>query len=228
MTPEQVREMPNRDCILLIEGMKPIYDRKNRPFATSIWKEAEAAAGVNGYTHPVRVIHDKDKDVYKTVECEKKIRMIDKDEEAFYRNAAKTDKNIHFFNLDNDVFLYLNLDDQPIPTMEELQEIVCNSKKNDVSSINEPADVKRKMKARTSNKEDVEIKDSKSRDNWNLQGTVLECIHKYAEYLTHEEMDIILQCMQIGLSERQIKHIMKLSDPENMKKYQKIYSLCKK
>ena len=62
MTPEQVREMPNRDCILLIEGMKPVYDRKNRPFATGFWKEAEAAAGPNGYTHPVRVIHDQEEE----------------------------------------------------------------------------------------------------------------------------------------------------------------------
>lgn len=131
MTPEQVREMPNRDCILLIEGMKPIYDRKNRPFATSIWKEAEAAAGINGYTHPVRVIHDKDKDVYKTVECEKKIMMIDKDEETFYRNAAKTDKSIHLFDLDNEEFLYLNWDEEKPLTLEELQNIVKTSEKRD-------------------------------------------------------------------------------------------------
>ena len=85
MTPEQVCEMLNRDCILLIEGTKPVYDLKNRPFKTEFWKEAEVAARPDGYRHPIRVIHDPEKDVYKTVNCDEKLIMIDKEEEAFYK-----------------------------------------------------------------------------------------------------------------------------------------------
>ena len=79
MTPEQVREMPNRDCIIMIEGMKPVYDRKNRPFAEEFWKEAEAAAGLYGYTHPVRVIHDREKDIYPN---EREVIVIDNELEV--------------------------------------------------------------------------------------------------------------------------------------------------
>ena len=150
MTPEQVREMPNHDCILLIEGRKPVYDRKNRPFHTRIWKEAEAAAGPDGYTHPVRVIHDKEKDVYKTIDCEEKILMIDKEEEEFYRNAAKTDKSIHIFDMDEEEFLYLNWDEQKPLTPEELQAIVRQSQKRDVSGLEVPEDVKRAEESRKS------------------------------------------------------------------------------
>lgn len=216
MTPEQVREMPNRDCILMIEGMRPVYDRKNRPFNTSVWKEAEALAGKHGYTHPVRVIHDKEKDVYKTVDCEEKILMIDKEEEEFYRNAAKTEKTIHIFDMDEEEFLYLNWDEQKPPTMEELQAMIRDSRKRDVSDMEEPEDVK-KAEASPDKPEEEEALD--------LSGSLTDCLVRYAGKLPEEKMKMILKSMEEGLSEDQIKRLFLLKDPEEMEMYRSIYHL---
>ena len=224
MTPEQVREMPNRDCILLIEGMKPIYDHKNRPFNTRLWKEAEAAAGKNGYTHPVRVIHDKEKDVYKTVDCEEKILMIDKEEEEFYRNAAKTDKTIHIFDLDEEEFLYLNWDERKPLTAEELQAIVRDSKKKDISGMEPPEDVAGKTEKEVGSK-DPEPEEEK---RWDLSGSISDCIKRYAGRLTGEEIDVILKGLDSGLSDMQIRHLFTLADAEQMEKYRKRYEMQKR
>ena len=214
-----VREMPNRDCILLIEGMKPIYDRKNRPFATKVWKDAEAAAGANGYTHPVRVIHNKEQDVYKTVDCEKKIVLVDKEEEAFYRDAAKTDKSIHFFDLDNEEFLYLNWDEEKPITPEELKEIVRTSKKRDVSAMEEPEDVSREdNSARDGEKNEI-------KDNLDLSGSVLDCIKRHADRLSDKEIEIILECMQNSIDDRLVKKLFTLRNVTEMETYKKLYLL---
>ena len=213
MTPEQVREMPNRDCILLIEGMKPVYDRKNRPFSTTFWKEAEAAAGKNGYTHPVRILHDKERDVYKTIDCEEKILLIDKDDEEFYRNAARTDENIHFFDMDQEEFLYLNWDEQQPLSLEELQQMVKDSKKMDVSSMEEPEDVR---KAENSQPDPVSV-------DWDLSGSLVECLKRYAGSFSNEKREFLLQCLEEGLSERQIKRLLPLRTMEEMKLYRRIF-----
>ena len=182
MTPEQVREMPNRDCILLIEGMKPVYDRKNRPFSTAFWKEAEAAAGKNGYTHPVRILHDKERDVYK----------IDMDQEEF---------------------LYLNWDEQQPLSLEELQQMVKDSKKTDVSSMEEPEDVR---KAENSQPDPVSV-------DWDLSGSLVECLKRYAGSFSNEKREFLLQCLEEGLSERQIKRMLPLRTMEEMKLYRRIF-----
>ena len=213
MTPEQVREMPNRDCILLIEGMKPVYDRKNRPFSTTFWKEAEAAAGKNGYTHPVRILHDKERDVYKTIDCEEKILLIDKDDEEFYRNAARTDENIHFFDMDQEEFLYLNWDEQQPLSLEELQQMVKDSKKMDVSSMEEPEDVR---KAENSQPDPVSV-------DWDLSGSLVDCLKRYAGSFSNEKREFLLQCLEEGLSERQIKRLLPLRTMEEMKLYRRIF-----
>ena len=210
--PEQIREMSNKKCILLIEGMRPLYDLKYRPFRTSAWKEAEKAAGAKGYVHPVRVIHDKEKDVYKTVDCEKKILLIDKEEESFYRSAAKTDKSIHFFDMDNEEFLYLNWDEENPSTQEDLSKIVRDSLKRDVSTLEEPDDVKKR-----------EHKDNSMLDEMDLSGTVFDCLKRYARQLPEKKLKIILQCMEEGLTEVQIKRLFTIKDEKTVEMYRRIY-----
>ena len=224
MTPEQVGEMPNRDCILMIEGMKPVYDRKNRPFNTRIWKEAEAAAGKTGYTHPVRVIHDKKRDVYKTIDCEEKILMIDKEEEEFYRNAAKTDQSILIFEMDEEEFLYLNWDEQKPPTIEELEALVRDSNKKDVSDMEEPEDVK-KFSDET---EKVKISAGGTgleagEEAWDLSGSMADCLKRYADKLSEEKMQILLKGMEDGLSESQLKQMLIMKDTQDMERYRRIF-----
>ena len=58
MTPGQISRMPKNDCILFLKGERPIYDKKNWPFNTEVFKEAEKIAGQNGYKNPVYVSYD--------------------------------------------------------------------------------------------------------------------------------------------------------------------------
>ena len=51
----------------------------------------------------------------------------------------------------------------------------------------------------------------------------MECIRRYTDQLTREELNIILQSMQDGLSECQIKRIMVLPDQKAMDSYRKIF-----
>ena len=43
MTPGQISRMPKNDCILFLKGERPIYDKKNWPFNTEVFKEAESS-----------------------------------------------------------------------------------------------------------------------------------------------------------------------------------------
>jgi len=224
LKPEQVREMPNKDCIILVEGEKPLYDRKNRPFHTEIWKEAQKAAGKNGYRHPVRVLHDKEKDIYKTVQCEEKILMIDKEEEQFYRNAAKTDKSIHIFDLGEEEFLYLNWDEQKPASLEELQNLVRDSKKNDVSHLDPPLDVMTNSEIKDEERPEVPV----NKAHWDLSGTILDCFKKYAEQMPEKEIDLILQCMEEGIPEWQIKTVFRQNSIKEMERLHRIFSSLNK
>lgn len=222
MTPEQVRELPNNRVILLAEGLRPIYDMKNRPFHTAVWKEAEQLAGKHGYTHPIRVVHDEENDVYKTIDCEKKIMMIDKDEEQFYRNAEKTDKRIHIFDIDEEEFLYLNWDEPEQPTIGELQKMVQESQKNDVSKMGIPEDAK----GDTTQAEKPDPAE-KSQAVWDLSGSIIDCVKRYADQLTEEEMNVIIQSMEDGVADEDIKKYFALHDAAKMERYHRAFQFTK-
>ena len=220
MTPEQVRELPGNRVILLIEGLRPIYDFKNRPFKTRKWREAEELAGEHGYTHPVRVIHDEEKDIYKTVDCEQKILMIDKAEEQFYQNAAKTDKRIHIFDLDEEAFLYLNWDEPEQPSLEELQKMVQESQKRDVSQREVPDDAR--------DSEESGGQAAGKPEEWDLSGTIFDCIKRYSTRLKPNELDVILQSLEDGIAESEIKKYFATHDARKMDQYRKAYLFAKR
>ena len=220
MTPEQVRELPCNRVILLIEGLRPIYDFKNRPFKTRKWREAEELAGEHGYTHPVRVIHDEEKDIYKTVDCEQKILMIGMDLEQFYQYAAKTDKRIHIFDLDEEAFLYLNWDEPEQPSLEELQKMVQESQKRDVSQRKVPDDAR--------DSEESGGQAAGKPEEWDLSGTIFDCIKRYSTRLTPNELDVILQSLEDGIAESEIKKYFATHDAGKMDQYRKAYLFAKR
>ncbi len=49
MTPGQISRMPKKRLHPVPKGERPIYDKKNWPFNTEVFKEAEKIAGQNGY-----------------------------------------------------------------------------------------------------------------------------------------------------------------------------------
>ena len=144
--------------------------------------------------------------------------MVDKEEESFYRSAARTDSSIHFFDLDNEEFLYLNWNEASPPNQEELEKIVKESRKRDVSAWEEPDDVIQ---------EDTEEKQDHSYE-MDLTGTVSDCLRRYAPRFSEEKVNIILQCMEDGLEEKQIKRLFFIDNEKTLEMFRRIYVTAKR
>lgn len=118
MTPEQVKRMPPTECIVFIESRPPVYDRKATPFdkpdygfvATDFLKKRYSEAlGLGEYEHPVHTVYDPIHFRYITVEQEKRLQVVTKQEDIeSFQEAAKNDPRILTCNIDETELLYLN------------------------------------------------------------------------------------------------------------------------
>ena len=231
MTPGQVREMPKTDCILFIEGLKPIYDRKALPFYTQPWLESEKLAGEHGYTNPVRVIYNPKNRIYKTIRSEEKIKALTKREFEFFKEAEKTDTSIKNFEVDAEEFLYLNWHERPHPSDEELAAMVREMSKRDVSAMEAPPDVvKERERKSINNANRSEQKKSRNtvlkfstKEKWDLSGSILDCLLRYADRLSEEELEEIIGGIEDGLSDQQIKEYFSLQDVEKMSQFRRMF-----
>ena len=157
MTPGQVSRMPKDDCILFMEGYRPIYDKKNWPFHTKEFQQAERAAGKQGYTNPVRIIYNEKTGQYKTLEGEEKLRILSEE----IRNMIE------------------NIPQKDITEMEPLE---------DVYPLLEEEDYDR---------------ESEEKKPWDMSGSVVDCLLRYAEQLSAEEIEEIIGGMEDGLSNKE-------------------------
>lgn len=221
MTPAEVKRMPRKDCIIFLEGQYPIYDTKNLPFNTERWKDSEALAGKGGYKHPVRVVYDEKTMTYRTIEAQTPIQFLTKEEVAFYKNAEKTDRSIKVFEMNEDDFLYLNWRSEPPMTEDEIENIFYQAEKQRrlrEESNRVPKDVRL---------QDIELKDKKKQGSvkekkWDLTGSIYECIKRYADCLDSNQINEIIEGMEAGLSEKQIKSYFGLP-AEKMSQYRRAY-----
>ena len=55
---------------------------------------------------------------------------------------------------------------------------------------------------------------------YDLSGSILECMERYADQLSQEQKEMIVECLEKGLTEEQIKRLMFRSVDE-MKNYQR-------
>ena len=231
MTPGQVREMPKTDCILFIEGLKPIYDKKALPFHTQPWLESEKLAGEHGYTNPVRVIYNPKNRTYKTIRSEEKIKALTKREFEFFKEAEKTDTSIKTFEVDAEEFLYLNWHERPHPSDEELAAMVQEMSKIDVSGMEPPSDVVKERERKTAkNAKQNGQKKSKNnvlkfstKEKWDLSGSILDCLLRYANRLSEEELEEIIGGIEDGLSDQQIKEYFSLHDVNKMSQFRRMF-----
>ncbi|MEE1229225.1 MAG: hypothetical protein U0K57_09695 [Lachnospiraceae bacterium] len=73
------------------------------------------------------------------------------------------------------------------------------------------------------------MKESKKEDGeWDLSGSILECMKRYGKYLSDSEMEVILQSLEDGIGEDDIKTFFALHDIEKMRKYRKAFLFSKK
>jgi len=209
MTPGEVRRMSRQNCILFIEGQYPIFDKKALPFDTPRWKESERLAGKDGYKHPVQVVYNPKTMTYKTLQPKADIQFLEKDELKFYKEAEKINSQIKVFEMDEEDFLYLNWNKEKKLTEKEIMDLAQKVKRQ-TQEMHE-----------NSSREELQEGNDKEKD-WNLSGSLYECILRYADQLSEEQLNQILVGMENGLSEEQVKSYFKLS-VEKMNQYRRAY-----
>lgn len=209
MTPGEVRRMSRQNCILFIEGQYPIFDKKALPFDTPRWKESERLAGKDGYKHPVQVVYNQKTMTYKTLQPKADIQFLEKDELKFYKEAEKTNSQIKVFEMDEEDFLYLNWNKEKKLTEKEIMDLAQQ--------------VKRQTQERDENglMEELQGENDQAKD-WDLSGSLYDCILRYADQLSEEQLNEILLGMENGLSEEQVKAYFGFS-AEKMSKYRRAY-----
>lgn len=212
MTPAEVRRMSRKDCLIFIEGQYPIFDRKAIPFRTKRWMEAEKLAGKNGYRHPVEVVFDEETRSYITVQQKEKIEFLTKEEKEIYRQLAKTDENLHYWEVDADAFLYMNFR-RPQPTEEEIEQIFQKAKRE--------KDALRQLQ-NTEEELPEDIRAMLQQEKPDLSGSVIECIERYQKELSAEQKEILINSLVLGLTEKQVKNMF-FQPKERMEKLQKAY-----
>ena len=228
MTPAAVKRMSRKDCILFIEGQYPVFDQKAIPFQTPRWKEMEKLAGEDGYHHSVKVIFDEEQRTYFTIETKKQIQFLSKEQSEAYKEMAKKDDTIYYREIDKEAFLYLNFRKYPKPTEEEITkafQVECQVRKERVDLLKQqelPEDVKlyQEMEGQESTEEE---KDTNKQEK-DLSGSILDCMERYHTILSREQKEIIIESLEKGLTEEQVKHLM-FYPAEKMYQYQRAFLL---
>ena len=203
MTPGEVKRLDRKKCLIFMEGQYPILDWKNLPFETPEWKESERLAGKEGYKHPVRVVYNPKTMTYRTIRNESKFQAIDKKDVAFYKEAEKTDNSIKVCEVNEEEFLYLNFNVEPKPTEEELIQMLIQNRNEMEESKEKPESNNSKVPKFGTNKKNTDTK----QDEWNLSGSIEQCIIRYASRLNGEQINQILLGLEQGLTDEQVKFL---------------------
>ena len=222
MTPGEVKRLDRKKCLIFMEGQYPIMDWKNLPFNTEVWKESERLAGKEGYKHPVRVVYNPKTMTYRTILNKSKFQVIDKKDLEFYKEAEKTDKSIKVCEVNEEDFLYLNFDANPKQTEEELMQMLEKARTEMSGSEKE------KYNSEVQLTEDSQFNENivnvpnfgTQKEEWNLSGTIEQCIIRYASKLDGNQMNEILLGLEEGLTDEQVKSYFKLP-ADQMKQYRR-------
>ena len=217
MTPGQISRMPKNDCILFLKGERPIYDKKNWPFNTEVFKEAEKIAGQNGYKNPVYVSYDERNKKYITTRFESRLNYISKEEFTFFEEKAKEDSSIQTFQIDEEAFLYLNFNETPQPSLRELEKMV---KEIQVAEVNEEEEEEEKE---TDQQPDM----LQDREQWDLSGDIIDCFRRYSSELSPEEQEEIIKGVEEGLTDQDVKRYFTLVGAEKMRQYRRVLMVAK-
>ena len=220
MTPEQVKRMPPTECIVFIESRPPVYDRKAIPFdkpdygfvATDFLKKRYSEAlGLGEYEHPVHTVYDPIHFRYITVEQEKRLQVVTKQEDIeSFQEAAKNDPRILTCNIDETELLYLNWNRRKC-SVEEVQQIFMQTieaekrKMEDLKGLSVLQDVDG---GEIILPKPVEEKSDKT--GWNMDCSLREILSEHWNDLSQIEQEEICIDLASDLNETQIKEILHL------------------
>lgn len=220
MTPEQVKRMPQTECIVFLEGRPPVYDRKAFPFdrpavgytAEKFFKDRYAKALALGpYEHPVHTVYDPVHFKYITVEREKTLQIIeDEDEIRTYLEAAKRDPDIYMFDIDEKDILYLSWG-QPERTKEEVEQLLREALTAQNRRIEELKGLS--VLQEVDGVPEFGTQDTRQTDksSWEIESSLKSLLDKYWSELPLEEQEEICLALDDGLTEAQICKLMYLS-----------------
>lgn len=210
MTPQEVKRMSRKDCIVFIEGQPPLFDKKALPwiYQKKEYEEAMKLKGEKGYVHPVKTVYDEETMTYRTITERKTLQILGKEDVSFYKRAAETDKSIRIVEIDEKDFLYMNFKNKEISD-EEIEKMYYME---DAEKFTEHEEIP----------EDVISGDIRGKENWDLSGTIYDCLKRYAEQLSDEELEEIILGLENGLEDRQIKEYMILP-VHKMRQYRRLF-----
>ncbi len=207
MTPEEVKRLSRKKCIVFLEGERPIIDWKIRPFDR---KEFILAKQLGSYENSVKVVFDEKTMTYRTITSKSSFKVLSPEEVDFYEQKAKNDSSIKIFNMDEEQFLYMNLNDIQ-PDEKELekcfQEFVNKHKEEMLEEISKT--------------------DEAVEDEHDLSGTIFDWINRFWTGLSAEAQEEIILGLEDGLTDEQIKSYFFL-DPAQMRMERRLYSISNK
>ena len=129
--------------------------------------------------------------------------------------------------------MYLNFDADPKPTEEELIQLFEKSKKDtglQERAIEMEEQLMQENRSNVPNfgteeettEVDEEVQKEKKEEKWDLSGTINQCIQRYAERLTEDQLNEILLGLENGLTEEEVKSYFTFP-VEKMNQYRRTY-----
>lgn len=217
MTPDEVKRMPTTDAIVFLKASQPIYDKKAIPFdkpelgySAPRWhKERYAKALKKGrYEHPVRTIYDPVHFRYITVEHEQPLKIItDKTEIETYQQAAKADKDIYTFHVNEDELLYLSWG-YPEYTQENVEQIYKKIMEDEEKRKEAMRGLIVLQNSTTDSEGFTNGTKKIDKSGWNKYGTFQSLLKAHWDDLSLQEQEEICIGIDDGLTEEQLYKLM--------------------
>ena len=178
----------------------------------------------------MRVVYNPKTMTYRTILNKSKFQVIDKKDLEFYKEAEKTDKSIKVCEVNEEDFLYLNFDTNSEPTEEELMQMLEKARK-EMSGLE-----KEKYNSEVQLTEDSQFNENivnvpnfgTQKEEWNLSGTIEQCIIRYASKSDGDQMNEILLGLEEGLTDEQVKSYFKLPADQWKKRSPAAYFMSRK
>lgn len=232
MTEDEVKRMPPTDCIIFLESRPPIYDTKIIPFdkkrlhykaPKAVKKRYSEALSHGDYEHPVYTIYDAEHFHYITVKRKQKIQFLTGEEAQTYRSAAKTDPHILEYNIDEKDLLYLNWGTTKREP-GEVEKMLKEALKEEKRTLEKVKELIVLQDVEDETLERYMSLDNADKSQWQVKGSLKECLEEYWDQLSAPEQEEICLAMDDGLTDQQICNLIFVS-LDKMEQYRRAYRI---
>lgn len=229
MTPEQVKRMPQTECIVFFESRPPVYDNKAFPFdrpkmdfVAKKWlrERYEAALSLGDYVHPVRVLYDPVHFHYITVRQEQPLAIIEDEEEIQkYQKMADADPSVYQYHINRKELLYLSWGNR-----KSAGEVEAMYKKALEAQNLEMEKIKGLSVLSDMPVPDFGTLPATDKSGWDKNAGFAELLGQHWQKLPQEEKEELALALDDGLSEEQLKELLFMELPE-MVRWHRAYKI---